>query len=174
MWCLSHLYQVSEVISYEQPHFPLALPVFGNANRQSIVSLCWWHSLRKTGSIESWKQSLMGLTNEREETSLLTLPHQEGLLISRYEVIQTPCHQCPPWHGHVPTAPCSLSHFVQQAPELLDHWWADVWGVWMSSREANGFVQRVNCQRKESDSVLGRDFWTQLSSFPACALCWDS
>lgn len=116
----------------------------------------------------------MGLTNEREERSLLTLPHQEGLLISRCEVIQTPCHQCPPWHGHVPTAPCLLSCFVQQAAGLLDHWWADVWGVWTSSREASGFVQHVNCQRKESDAVLGRDFWTQLPSFPTCALCWDS
>lgn len=51
---------------------------------------------------------------------------------------------------------------------------ANVWGVRKSSREANGFVQGVNGQRKESDSVLGHDFWTELSSFPACALCCDS
>lgn len=55
-----------------------------------------------------------------------------------------------------------------------DCWWAYVWGIWKSSWEANAFVQGVTCQRKESDSVLGHDFWTKLSSFPACALCCDS
>lgn len=38
----------------------------------------------------------MGLINERGEGGLLTVPQQEGLLISGSEVIQTPWHRVLP------------------------------------------------------------------------------